>query len=244
MPWRDPKTWGEIVTQLVLLQTRFDNIYDSLGYQVPVNGEIKDVRSATIGNCKTDVTINIMILNPIAGLAQGTIPEEKFRSNIGLTDPNTPLHIITNKISDYLRLSLAANFQFRVENLFANLIAELSQEKVPRDYLQKASALLNILSLEGSERKLDRLKVLQFIRNSLHNNGYHYNNSFRITIDDLTFHFVKGGMVRCAGWQHVIVAIEASLLVIEEILNSPQVKAIPGPIRTYFVQNLSSNPAE
>jgi hypothetical protein len=243
MPWRDPRTWGEIVTQLVLLETRFDDIYAALGYEMPDNGEIKDGRAAMLGNCKTDIAINIMILNPIVGLAQRTIPEAQFRSNIGVIDPNMSIEIITNKISDYLRLSLATIFQFRVENLFANLIAELTQKKVPRDYLQKASVLLRILALEDSERKLDRLKVLQFIRNSLHNNGYHDNASFSITIDDLNFNFVKGERVRCAGWQHIIVAIEASLLVIEEILNSQQVKSISKPLRTYFVQN-QSLPAE
>ena len=109
-------------------------------------------------------------------------------------------------------------------------------KKVTRDYNEKVKLLLTELSIECVERKAKVMHVLQCIRSCLHNNGVHNNPSMTITIDDCLFSFLKGQRVRCAGWQHIILATEAALVIIEQILKSPKVAAIIEPLPLSYVE--------
>ena len=75
------------------------------------------------------------------------------------------------------------------------------------------------------------------IRNSLHSNGFHYGyrgSSFQAQVDGLMFQFDHGKQVECAGWWHIIHALNAVAAIIEEILNAPAIKALPDPVYNNF----------
>jgi hypothetical protein len=211
--------------RLVALQYIIDHIYERLGYPMDQKEAIiEDVRAATLLNVKGDIVIGITNLNIIIGFEQKTITMDTVRV-LGLEqlDKDTGATFLF-RLSQYMQLSLVAMFQFRIENMITNILARLKKE-VPRDYGQKVMALLKILSLD-SNRNLKIMYILQNIRNSLHNNGIHNNASMSITIEG------------CAGWRHIAVAIEASLLVVEKILCTPIVKGIPPPISGAYVKGL------
>jgi hypothetical protein len=118
--------------------------------------------------------------------------------------------------------------------MITNILARMKGVEVPRQYGQKMSILLKELSSD-SDRNVKTLNILQFIRNSLHNNGIHNLAPMTITIDDCSFSFETGVKVSCAGWRHIVLAIEAVLCIVEKILSSPKVKEISAPICDAYV---------
>lgn len=176
-----------------------------------------------------------MFFNIIANFEEFHLPENHFRSLLGLSSAITTSLAVT-KIAEYLRLALPAIFQFRIENMIVNILRVLDQSKVSRGYLKNAKLLLDVLMLPDRQQKLDVLNVLQCIRNSLHSNGIHNNDDMCITIEDCNFSFRRGEFVECASWAHDIVAMNAIVKVIREILRSPKVKAIPEPISSVTIE--------
>ena len=236
MPYLPVKSYREIATRLVPIQAHIQLIYENLGYpQDPNPIRLMDARSATLSILLSETAMNVMILNILASVNEGLVSEETFRSMIGHQDRSVSLAYIANQLSHYHRLSWVTMIQFRIENMLANILVVLGK-KVTRSYHSNVKALLDLLHLENKERKLDILNVLQNIRNCLHNNGVHNNKSTSIIIDDTPFVFEKGRQVNCAGWEHIIIAFEASLIVLEKILNAPQVKAISEPISDTYVE--------
>lgn len=238
MPYLKYKSIAEVATRLSLLQDHVQLIYERLNYPPEGNSRrLMDVRPYTLGTIQSETAINVMILNILVAVNDGVIPVEKFRQIIGLNVPTISLEYATTKMSDYLRLTYVTMHQFRVENMIVNILSALDKTKVNRSFYRNAKALLNLLEIEDGDRQLNKLMVLQNIRNSLHSNGVHNNDDMGITIDDCPFLFVKGDLIKCAGWEHIIIACEASLMVIERILNHPKVRVINGLISTsYFEQ--------
>ena len=77
---------------------------------------------------------------------------------------------------------------------------------------------------------VDQFKILNVpadIRNSLHNNGYHVENDFEVTIRGKFYKFEKGKKVMLAGWNNLYIIFDELLNVIEIIIESPQVKQLP-----------------
>jgi hypothetical protein len=244
VPFRIENADTEVLRRLYAMQFQIQNIFDRLGYaKMPVkDGNIQDVRAATLMIWKADIGLNIMLINLLTSPLTGKIPLKKFNELAGTDNPNIPPALYSVKAIDYLRLALTIMFQFRIENMITNILAHFNEQKARLGYLTKVESLLQILSQDDKvlaadkKKALEVLTVLQFIRNSLHNNGYHNNKEFAVVLRNTPFIFTRGEEVKCAGWEHILIAIEESLNVVEEILSSSKVEAIPVGIRTYFVE--------
>lgn len=127
-------------------------------------------------------------------------------------------------------------YQFRIENMITNILAIFNKEKAKGGYYNKVEALLNILELKDKETKLKKLNVLAFVRNSLHSGGVTNRYELDVTIDGFRFYFQKGEKVKYAGWGHIALAMESSLIIINEILHSDKVKSIEEPISASYVE--------
>jgi hypothetical protein len=237
MPFVPVRSYREISTRFVPIQAQIKMIYENLGYpESDKNIELDDVRPATLTILLSETALNVMILNVLASRAEGTIPDDTFRSIIGIHDPTISTGYIANKMASYLRLAMVTMIQFRIENMITNILAVLDKTKVTRSYHINAKTLLDLLNLEDKERHLQKLSVLQNIRNCLHSNGIHNNKNMSIMIDDVPFVFEKGKMVNCSGWEHIIIAFEVTLIVIDKILNAPAVKAVTDTISTAYIE--------
>jgi hypothetical protein len=237
MPYLPARSYREIGTRLVPIQAHIKMIYDKHGYpdgEEPM--QLMDVRPATLSILLSETALNVMILNILASLNEGTISDKTFRSIVGIHDPGVTSGYIAQKMSNYLRLTLVTMIQFRIENMLVNILAVLDRSKITRHYYSNVKALLDLLGLADKERHLEKLSILQNIRNCLHNNGVHNNREMRIAIDYMPFVFEKGKQVNCAGWEHITTAFEAILIVLDKILSAPQVKAIPEPISTAYIE--------
>jgi hypothetical protein len=238
MPFVRSKGWGEIIRRLIALQERIVSIYEALGYErlFGTSDDIQDVRAVTLLNYKDDLLLNTMLLNILVGVEQNTVSLDTFRSMTGLHRTSAQdIPRLLERLEQYLRLSLATTLQFRTENLTANILSVLKNDPLPNLFSQKAKLLLGLLSVGGIQRDVDLLSILQLIRDCLHNNGYHYHQTMEIEFDGFLFVFESGSRVTCAGWDHVALGFEATLLVVEKILNHEKVKAIREPIHNYFL---------
>ena len=90
--------------------------------------------------------------------------------------------------------------------------------------------------MKDKERKLKILNLLQFIRNSLHSGGVVNRYNLDVTVDGCRFNFEIGKKVNCAGWGHIVLAVESSMIIINEILHSEKVKEIPEPISVMYIE--------
>jgi hypothetical protein len=120
--------------------------------------------------------------------------------------------------------------------MMTTILFRLDSEKLKRGYHGNAKTLLSVLHLKDQETKLDRLNVLAFIRNSLHSGGVVNRRALDVTIDGYRFNFPKGEKLKQAGWGHIFLAMESSLIIINEILHSKIIEDIPEPISPLFVE--------
>lgn len=107
---------------------------------------------------------------------------------------------------------------------FLNSVAKLLEIKTKR-YSDMIGELKNPVKL--TDYQLDVLKVPAFVRNSLHNNGYHTKNDFEVAIRGKLYKFEKGKHVMFAGWDNLYIIFNELLDVIEIIIESLQVKQFP-----------------
>ncbi len=77
------------------------------------------------------------------------------------------------------------------------------------------------------KRRTQHLYLASKIRNTLHNNGVHRGRTTQVTARGYTFRFIEGRVFRQAGWEHISWALHAGVDVLEELLRSAIVQAIP-----------------
>ena len=228
------KEVNDMMARINGLQHQLEIISDKLRYgeTMPAsNDEFTDGRAASLKIMLSDLGINLILIDLLVNV--GTSNKTKVRAH----------ERYYSNATDYLRLALATIFQFRLENMVTNILAQFDKSAAANlGYTKKVETLYDILAQdyvvlkERRERNFKVLMVLPYIRNSLHNNGYHKHEPLSITIYNVQFNFRKNGQVLCAGWKHILIAIEATLNIVEKMLNSPKVKAIPpGQVPTYFV---------
>lgn len=237
VPYSEPATVPEIIKTLERLQEQLAIMIESLGSNhVIEDGNLKDVRIATLKECKHDISTNIVFLNVFMAKETGYMSEAEWIKVFGIQSKDTSLPVIERRIRHFLQLSLVTLYQFRIENLITNILAILDKERAKdAGYYNKVKALLDILGLKYKDTKLKKLNVLAFVRNSLHSGGVTNRYELDVTIDGYRFNFRKGEKVKYAGWGHIALAMESSLVIINEILHSDKVKAIPEPISTMYI---------
>lgn len=237
MPYREPTTAAEITRGLERLQEQLAIMIQALGSNhVEEDGNFKDVRIITLKECKHDISTTIVLLNVFNAKATGYMSEPVWLEVFGIRLKDTPLSQIESRIVHYLKLSLVTMYQFRMENMITNILANFNKEKATKGYHTKVEALLDKLQLKDKETKLRKLNVLAFIRNSLHSGGIVNKYGLDVTIDGCRFSFEKGKKVKQAGWGHIFLAIESSLVIVNEILQTKDVQDIPEPISSGFIE--------
>jgi hypothetical protein len=121
------------------------------------------------------------------------------------------------------RASYCTKAMFDVEH-FLNSIAKLLGIK-SRGYRDMTGKLRKPLSLTNYQ--LDILNFPSRIRNTLHNNGYHTEDDFKMKIRGREYKFENGKQIRFSGWDNLYIIFDELLDVIEIIIESPQVKQLP-----------------
>lgn len=130
------------------------------------------------------------------------------------------------------RASYCTKAMFEVEHFLNSISKELSLTTHSyRDMIRKLKNKLNL----GNDQ-FNILIAPALIRNSLHNNGFHSKNDFKVVIRGKSYKFEKDKRVMFAGWDNMYIMFDELLDVIEYIIQSPQVmqlSKVPHTSMTY-----------
>jgi hypothetical protein len=161
------------------------------------------------------------------------------------TVTNEGVQYAGNCLEKVSRLSLVLLCQFQIESLLKNIYRELNRGQPPNGFYITAKVVLDTLGLPSNH--IDILNTPARIRNSLHGNGIHHQQHAQeptlVKVGGIDYEFLDGQPVTCAGWPHVAHALEQSVLIVEEILQTPQVRAIPDPMYEAYAWNMATSPA-
>ena len=222
MTWTGYGSYEEVTAGLSDLTVKFLEMTTKLGYSEP------DARTRALADCRMIINSPLMITNI---LAKGVNRQVDFPALVGLADGTT--QTAGNALDQWTRASLTALYQFKVETLWKNLLRALGMANPPDGHYRILQELFPRVSVPDQAMKSNILQVTAHIRNSLHSNGFHYgyrNSSSHITVDGFEFCFDHGTRVECAGWWHIVKAINGSANVIEEVLDTPEISGSADPI--------------
>lgn len=211
-----------------------------LGYSDP------DARTVALDNIIAFARSGQAILNLLDSWAKGdAVIRQVIPQLIGLktVTPNG-VQMTGNFLDKTNKLSLLLLGQFQIENLIRNISRELKLSMSATGFYKIASSLLTALNIPGD--RMDVLNVTARLRNSLHSNGiYHRQHPSEqplITVRGITYEFHNGQHISCASWEHIAHSLEASIGVMEEVLLSSSVLAIPDPMMDQYAWAQATNP--
>ncbi len=136
------------------------------------------------------------------------------------------------------RLSLLTLFHFKLDGLFQDLLRAFGKEPGKTGFGENCTDLLARVTLANHDRARGTLKAATLLRNCLHNNGIHRGEDWRpFTTHGLTYEFRKDYDVQCASCAHILAILDSTVDVLEEILLSSEVRALPKVENCYVVLN-------
>ena len=233
MPFALSKNMRELVGRYHALGQRLLSIRTRLGVS-----EV-DARSVAISNCYLVNVFAEMILNVLRHMEEVGMYQREFENLFGGISGSYQAAL--DNFSKMARLGFIVVFQFQIENMMKNILNALGRPVRPTEgFYNVASKLLEAIGVEGRESKLDLLYLPALIRNSLHANGIHRLPTKRIEFDGVVFEFIQDRAVNCATWDHKCLALNASLNVIEEILDASPVRSLPMIAEAFVAERAAS----
>ncbi len=237
MPITDVTSYRECAKRLLSLRAHLRAL------EMKLNLSPLDARIVALQNCDAHTSSIALTQKLLSLFHEQQLPLELLQQLMDFEDDTAQISV--KRLDDTLRLAFITLYQFQVENMLRNLLVALGHSDAPSAFYRIAEAILNAVTIHDIQTKLRTLNVVALLRNSLHSNGIHTSSnrsSMQIDINGVPYNFVYGDRVRCAGWAYIIHALDAGLDVIEEILLSPEIVALPDPVNDRYASIVSSNP--
>jgi hypothetical protein len=141
------------------------------------------------------------------------------------------------------KVALVVLAQFQIEGLFHNVARELGLPQ-HRGFFRAMKGVVEHTGLTSHDVQI--LNTPARIRNSLHANGIHHaahsNEPEAVLVAGIEYVFKDGEVVRCASWEHIAHALEASIGVVRAVLTSERVQAIPDPMFEGYAWDVETAP--
>jgi hypothetical protein len=213
-----------------------ESLRTRLGYSNP------DARTVTLSNVRDIARAGQMTLNLLDSWNRG---DEMVRSAIPqLLGLQTVTPEAVDSAGQILQKSGKLSFlllaQFQIENGLRNVCREITAGTAPREFFKVAKTVIDRLGLP-SER-MNPFIVSAELRNSLHGNGIHHNQTRAITLGSVTYTLTTDQPVRCSDWEHIAHALEHSVGVLAEIFLHPDVARVPDPILDHYAWEQETAP--
>ena len=136
------------------------------------------------------------------------------------------------------RHSLLTLFHFQLDALFQNLLRAFGSEPGTTGFGNNSKDVLTRVTLVDRHRAENTLAAITYVRNSLHNNGIHRGPNWGpFHALGLTYEFQKDDAVKCASVGHVLAILDATVDILEDVLLSSEVTALPKVEDRYVVLN-------
>lgn len=185
----------------------------------------QDARMVALDNIQLDLSATGMWINAFNSLAnvcmksETEIDEKIFLKAVGsgLSIKNTE-DFMMRKLYDGLITSVL----FKIDNLFTNILRgwETPEKKISGYYKNGEVIIKKTIIIQKQIKFHETLTILANIRNSLHNNGIHTKENLKAKIHNTEYIFEKGQAIKCASWNHVVIAVSGTIEVLSQILLS------------------------
>jgi hypothetical protein len=206
----------------------------------------EDARSVALDNILGLSQSAQMVLNLLDSWTRGdNLVRQVIPQLVGLTTVTTEgVNIAAGGLNQTNKVALSVLGQFQVENVLRNVSAGLGLPAAGIGFYRMASHLLVALGRPADEMLI--LNTPARLRNSLHTNGiYHRQHPSEqevVVIGGVTYEFHDGQPVRCATWEHIAHALEASVGVLGNIFSEPRVRALPHPLFDHYAWDTATDP--
>lgn len=196
----------------------------------------QDARMVALDSIQINISSVGMWINAANSLANahtvnGNFNEKEFLMSVGsgLNAKQTE-EVMFNQ----LRLGFMTLVHFKIDNLFHNILNHLGSLPKRAGYWNLTNEILDQCAFPKTGAKKDLLAAFANLRNSLHGNGIHKQDSLSIQVNGMSFDFIKGNRVECASWDHIVVLLEGNVEILKDILLSPRVAHIKTEINDDF----------
>ncbi len=180
----------------------------------------EDVRTYVLNTISWALTFALIRFNIYLTLKHEKIPHDISTKLIGIE--NWDLKLLETDVK-FTRIGFLTFIQFHIENFLKIILSNLEENNPPKYYYNLVERILKVLKIKDFEDKLAELNVLAYMRNCLHSNGVHTNPSKTFEIDDHKFEFEKGKKCKNTSWPEIILALDHSINIIDEILQNKQI---------------------
>jgi len=202
------------------------NGYPTTDTRSAVFNNIKFTAYATFGNTylihSWTIKENSEIIPPLLGM----------KKKVTLED----ITLMADSLEHSSKLALILIGQFQIENCIENVNNALGLSTGSSGFFKKAKTILDHVGM-GND-KIQVLNTGALIRNSLHSNGIHRgfrNSDFHSIIEGVNYDFIHDIKVTCASLPHIAHLLESSVNILNDIINSPQVKSHSNLIEDKYV---------
>lgn len=140
---------------------------------------------------------------------------------------------------DFWRFGLTAITHFRIDALFQVILRARGEYKTKSAFTTMLKQILDLSEMKDRSRSEAIFLVATYVRNSFHNNGVHRGPSLYIELQDMKFQFETDKSTNCASFGHVLAVLYEIMGCLKEILISPAIAHIKGPILDDWLLEMS-----
>lgn len=213
----------------VELKNLFHEVGQNIGY------DKEDIRSKVFFHCRDFTVVVLIALIQMSRVEEKLITEKQYPFFFGID--NTYSKYTFNHYLQFNRYGYITFIMFHIENSLKIILRELIGTNVRDGYYHICKNLLDSITIDQPEKKLEILLIPSFMRNGFHSNGIHTKESCSYMIHDYEFEFKKGKTVTCVGWFHIYIIMKELISVLEEILKSKEIQNITKILPEQYIPN-------
>jgi len=195
----------------------------------------EDIRFS-IFNDLDGVLLNSAInFNILAFIETTKLSTEQSKAIFGVDINDTKSILLFQNKVNYENIFLTSVINFQIENCLKIILQTIHEKNPPEKFYKILEIILNELEISESKNKLNILYTNARIRNSLHSHGIHTKENVpKYSIKNKSFEFNKNKPVNCATLDHILVALDSSIEIIDEIFQKNKVKCHDETIHWQF----------
>ena len=131
---------------------------------------------------------------------------------------------------EFWRFGLIAVTHFRIDSLFHVILKARGEYKTKSGFTTMLRQLLQVCEFKDRQRTEAIFLAATYNRNSFHNNGIHRGPYLEVELQDMQFKFETDKAPYCGSFGHVLGNLFEMMGSLEEMLVSPAVAKLAGPI--------------
>jgi hypothetical protein len=165
---------------------------------------------------------------------RGKSIENRFR----LSD-EAPYTNVRKHTHDFWRFGLMTLTHFRIDAVFQVILKARGEYRSKSAFTSMLRQILDVCQLKDRARFEGIFLAATYLRNSFHNNGIHRGPALDVELQDMRFKFEPGKAIDCGSFGHALGVLYEIAGCLEEILLSPPLATLKGPIFDDWVHELA-----